>query len=237
MSTKAVYDGGVLNFWDSATAERVAPMAPVVFYDDFLGSDGLKVATNGALWTAKDTGDATEAVVADEANGVVALSLTATEEKQEAGIYWGDQRTLVAGQGLVFEARVKVSTTPTLVAEAVWGLASDFVETGDAVANNAFFKVDGSTSILCESDNATLDVDDTDSGIVAGTTTWRVYRIDASNVDDVRFFIDGARVCATTTFKVLAATLLQPYFYVFKASGAGLGVVKIDYVRVWQKRS
>jgi len=237
MSTKAVYDNQILNFYESTSLERVAPLAPLVWYEDFLGSNGLKVATNGALWTVKDTGDATEADVADEVNGVVALTLAATSEKEEAGIYWGDQRTLKAGQGLFFEARVCVSVTPTLVAEASWGLASDYVEGIDNVASHATFKVDGSTAVVCESDDGSADRDDIATGVTAGTTDWRIYRIDATDASDVKFYIDGNRVASSTTFLVTGATLLQPYFYAYKASGAGLGTVKIDYVRVWQKRS
>lgn len=235
-STKAKYDNGILSFYDSASYEQVSPQAACVFYDDFLGTSGLKTASNGANWTAIDTGDATEALVANTANGIVALTLAATSEKEEAGISWGDSLLLLPGQGLVMECAVKATVTPTGNAEATWGLASAYAEAGDTIGNNAWFKIDGSTAILCESDNGSTDVDDTDTGVVAGTTTQRIYRIDASNAADVRYFIDGNRVCSTTTFAV-AATTVQPFFYVYKASGTGVGTIQIDYVRIWQKRS
>ena len=80
------------------------PVAPVVFYDDFLGN-----ALATAAWGTRDTGAATEAVVADAANGAVGLALDATNEIQLAGIDWADNRTLVLNQGLVSEASSSLS--------------------------------------------------------------------------------------------------------------------------------
>lgn len=226
-----------LEFYDGSTIETTLPLAPVVFYDDFVNTTGLCIATNGAVWGTIDTGAATEAAVADTANGVVALTLTSGSEKQEAGIDFNDQRCWVPGQGLIFEARVCLSVTPTGTAEGTWGLASDYAEAGDNIANNAWFKVVGSTAILCESDDGTTDVDDTATGSVTATGTYNIYKIDASDAADVKFYIDGTRVCASTTFALAAATLVQPFFYMYKASGTDVGTMSIDYVRLWQKRS
>lgn len=239
MPTKARDAGnttGIL-FYDDVSMETTLPLAPCVFYDDFLGTSGIKVASTAADWTLKDTGAATEAVVASGTNGQVALTLTSASEKQEAGIYFGDNAPFLPGQGLVFEARVCVSVTPTLLSDICWGMCGAYVEDIDATGSHAVFKVDESTAVVCESDDTVLDVDDTATAVVAGTTTWRVYRIDLSDAADVKFYIDGNRVAAATTFKVLVGTNLQPYFYAYKLSGAGLGVLLIDYVRVWQKRS
>jgi hypothetical protein len=239
MPTKArgAYSTTGIDFYDNVSAETTVPMAPVVFYDDFVTTTGLGVATNGAIWATKDTGGASEAAVADAINGQVALTLAVTDEKEEAGIYFGDQRCFLPGQGLVFETRVCVSVTPTLLADICWGMCSDYVEDIDATTSHAVFKVDGSTAVVCESDNNVTDTDDTATAVVAGTTTWRVYRIDLSDAADVKFYIDGNRVAAATTFKVLVGTNLQPYFYAFKSTGAGLGTLLIDYCRVWQARS
>lgn len=235
MSTGSRFVGGVLTFYDKGTFEQVSPLAPVMFEDDFIGSATLVDGTT--VWTAIDAGDATEARVADDDNGVMAMSLTSTSQAQQAGLSFGDELPFVSGNGLIFEARVMVSTTPTLEAEAVWGLASDTNAVNDSVANNAWFKVDGSTAVLCETDDASTAIPDIATGITAGTTDWRIYRIDATDAADVKFYIDGTRVAGSTTFTALTTQNLQPYFHMVKASGGGLGVLEVDYCRVWQNRS
>jgi hypothetical protein len=239
MPTKARNAGSTLGieFYDNVSAETTSPLCPVVFYDDFVTTTGLGVATNGAIWALIDTGDATEAAVADAINGQVALTLAATSEAEAAGISFGDQRCFLPGQGLQFETRVCVSVTPTGNSDICWGMCSDTAADIDTTTSHAVFKVDGSTAVVCESDNNVTDTDDTATAVVAGTTTWRVYRIDLSDAADVKFYIDGTRVAAATTFKVLVGTNLQPYFYAYKASGTGVGTLLIDYVRVWQARS
>ena len=97
MATRGSWFNQILTYFENATQERVLPVAPVVFYDDFLGN-----ALATTAWGTRDTGGATEAVVADAPNGVIGLALDATNEIQLAGIDWADQRTLVLNQGLVF---------------------------------------------------------------------------------------------------------------------------------------
>ena len=78
-----------------------------------------------------------------------------------------------------------------------------------------------------------------DSGVVAGTTTWRIYRIDCTDVTSIKFYIDGNQVAATTTFAYEATgadAILQPAVGLYKASGTGVGTVQVDYIRAWQNR-
>ena len=46
MSTKSKFFGGVLTYYDSSTFERVLPLAPITFYDDFLGAGQLATIPN-----------------------------------------------------------------------------------------------------------------------------------------------------------------------------------------------
>ena len=238
MTTKARYRNAILEYYDSATQERVAPFAPAVFYDDFLGK-GLQTTD---LWTAIDVsvaGNTTPLVAADAGNGIARLPLDVTSEAQESGLTWGDQRPLVLNQGLVFEARIALQTLPTLLSEAVWGLAGDKNAVADSVAESVWFKADGDGVIVVENDDGTNTNDDIASGTTLIAGTFAIFRIDLTTIADVLFFINGARVAEGTTFDMsaVAALKLQPYFHIAKASGAGLGVLDVDYVRVWQKRS
>jgi hypothetical protein len=224
MTTKARWRNNMLEFYDSSTQERTAPVgAPVVFYDDFLGAGKAVIpvggsAESGMAWAQKIVGAAppTVAGVADAANGVVACTLTADVQAQTAALYMDDQRQFSLEQGLVFECRVKISVLPTLVAECVWGLAGDYNAVPDTV--------DRSTT----------------SGVTATAAQWKIYRIDATTVGDVLYYIDGVHVATGTTFAYAATganAILQPFFSCYKASGAGLGTLQIDYVRIWQQRS
>jgi len=238
MGTRARYRSGELYFYESLTQERVAPFSPVLFEDDFLGT-GL-LTTDG--WTAVDVsigGNTTPLIAADVANGVARMPLDATAEAQESGLNWGDQRPLVLNQALMIEMRVALQTLPTLLSEAVFGLAGDKNAVADSVAESAWFKADGDGVIVVESDDTVNTNDDVATGTTLAAGTFAIFRIDLLDITDVQFFIDGARVASGTTFDMsqVAALKLQPYFHIAKASGAGLGVLDVDYCRVWQKRS
>ena len=120
MATRGSWFNQILTYFENSTQERVLPVAPVVFYDDFLGN-----ALNTTAWGSRDAGAATEAVVADAPNGVIGLALDATNEVQLAGVDWADNRPLVLNQGLVFEARFRLSVLPTGSVVAVVGLCGD----------------------------------------------------------------------------------------------------------------
>jgi hypothetical protein len=245
MPTKSKYKNGILEFYDSTTQERVAPFAPVLFYDDFLSANTVVPAAgsseSGMHWVKKIVGSAppTVAGVADGANGIVACTLTSASEKQDAALYFDDQRNFVLTQGCVFEARVKLAVLPTSNAELVWGLVGDWADGADAITYSAFFTADGSGEVICEMDDNATDASAT-SGVTLTANDWAVCRIDFSDINNVLFFINGNHVATSTTFAYAATganATLQPFFQAYKASGTGVGTLQVDYVRVWQKRS
>src|SRR4030042_2358827 len=127
MSIKGNWVNAILWFFESTTHERVLPIAPVLFEDDFTS----QVINSVQNWTAKDTsaaGSTTPALVEDGANGILSLMLDATSEKQESGIYVNNKRHWVLNQGLVFEARIAPAVLPTGQSELYFGLAGDYAE-------------------------------------------------------------------------------------------------------------
>jgi hypothetical protein len=246
VSTRAKWVNGILTYYEGNSHEQVLPMAPIVFYDDFLGAGAVTIpaaaaAESGMPWAKKIVGAAppTVAGVADAANGVVQCALTADSQKQDAGLYHDDQRGFSLEQGLIFEARVKVSVLPTLVAEAVWGLVGDWADGLDAITYSAFFTADGGGALACEVDDNTTD-QSAAAGVTVLNTEWKTYRIDFTDLTDIRFYIDGVHVATGTTFKYVATganAILQPYFGLYKASGAGVGTIQVDYCRCWMERS
>ncbi len=247
MTTRAKWEDGILTFYDpDRDHETVEKEAPVEFYDDFLGAftavPAAAGAESGCRWVDKivlTLGTPTVAIAADAASGAMQCALEATAEEQEALCYMDDQRQFSLEQGLIVEMRARLLVVPTLLGEIVWGLAGDYVKGPDNVARSVWFTADGSGEVFCEKDDAGTDQSAT-SGVTCLATDWKVYRIDATDVTNILFFIDGVNVATGTTFGYVgtgANAILQPYFGCYKSGGAGLGTLKIDYVRIWQKRS
>ena len=238
MSTKSKFFNGILTFFDHLTLETVRPLAPVIFHDDFL----YKTLNVTDYWTAIDVsaaGSTTPAVVADAANGVARMPLDVTSEAQESGLTFGDQRCFILNQGLIWEARVALSTLPTLLGIAVWGMAGDKNAVANTVAESAWFRADGNGVITVETDDTVNEQTLVSTGVTVLATDTKIYKIDFTVITNVKFYIDGLRVAGATTFDMstVAGLKLQNYFHIAKASGAGLGVLDADKVTVWQKRS
>lgn len=233
---KTRVDGTTLAITDVSKVESLIPYAPVVFYDDYLGS-GID-----ARWTAIDTstsGDTTPLLAADVANGVARFPLDSTSEAQQSGHSWGNQRSLALDHQIIIEYRAALSVLPTLLSEAVWGLAGDTNAVFDTIAQGIWFKADGGGAIVVETDDGTTDNNDVATGVTLTAGEYAVFRIDCTDATDIKFYIDGNRVASGTTFSANATPTLalQPYAAIGKASGAGLGVLDVDYVRVWSQRA
>ncbi len=247
MPTKAKYVAGVQTFFDSVSFETVAKMSPVVFADDFVGAGSLVIpaagsAESGVPWTKKIVGAAppTVAGVANAIGVQVACALTAASEKQDAALYWGDQKGLDVTKGLVFETRVQLSVLPSAAGvQAVFGLSSNWIDGPDSAGQYLQFGATANGNILIRSqDGATQN--SIASGITVVNTEWHTFRIDATDVTDVKFFIDGMQVSANGAVAFAATganAVLQPYVAMYKPSGTGVGTLTADYVKAWMNRS
>lgn len=247
MSTKSKYVGGVLTFFDSATFETTGKLSPLVYNDDFLGAGKLVVpaagsAESGMDWVKKIVGAAppTVAGVASAVGGQIACALTSASQKQDAGLYWGDQKGLDITKGLVFEARVRLSVLPSASGvQAVAGLSSDWIDGPDNNTCYAQFQANGSGLLYYRSFDGTT-TKSVSTGVTVTTADWVTLRIDASDATDVKFYVNGAQVSAAGAVNFAATgtlAVLQPYLGLYKASGTGVGTMLIDYVRAWQNRS
>lgn len=235
MATRGAWLNQILTYFENTTQERVLPVAPVVFYDDFLGN-----ALNTTAWGTRDAGGAAETVVADAPNGVIGLALDATSEIQLAGLDWADNRTLVLNQGLVLEARFRLSVLPTGAVVAVVGFCGDHNAAVDSVAESVWFRADGNGVITVENDDTAHETSKVATGVTVTAGQWIIGRIDCSDPADVKFFVNGDRVAAGTTFNMsqVPALALQPVARIGKEGAATtVGTLQVDYVRAWQKRS
>ncbi|MCC6311188.1 MAG: hypothetical protein IT345_09775 [Trueperaceae bacterium] len=214
--------------------------------DDFISSSlaipAAGSAESGMPWAKKIVGAAppTVAGVAAATNGVIACTLTSDDQKQNAEVYTGDELNFSMVQGLAFEARINPAVLPTLVAEMVFGVIGAWADGLDAVTYSAFFTMDGSGEIFCEKDDNATDQSVT-SGVTLTTSDWAICKLlyDPDSAT-VKFYINGQRVAESTSFSWAASTAnskVQPVFGCYKATGAGVGTLYCDYVKVWQARS
>jgi len=246
------FNSGFPMVYDKSTFESILGMFPVTFYDDFIGGDIVIPATgtvqSGCPWSTLIVGAAppTVAKVADSINGVVQLALTATDQSQIAALDWNNQESLSLEQGLIFEARIAMSVLPTTgtnTSQVVFGLAGTHNADLDAVDCRAWFKIESAanTALLWEvDDNVTAD-EDNDASTVLVASVYHIYRIDATSIAAVKFYVDGVLV-GTGSMAGLTAAIgnVQPYFNVSKVQttvATGLGTMLIDYVKIFQDRS
>lgn len=224
-------------FYDGSTFETLMNSYPVQYVEDFAGNTAI-LSDGTTIWTALDVGaNGTTAQVADQHQWL--LHLTADSEAQDQGIYHGDNRTFDVGAGLIFEARVDMAVAPGTGVRAVFGMCGDHALDKDAITESAWFSFDASMVGDAETDDTTNDTSAA-TGNTAVAGTYDIYRIDFTTLADVKFFINGVRVAASTTFDMsnLSASeqQMQPYFMIDKPSGTSLGDVNIDYVKIFSNR-
>lgn len=246
MTTRSKYRSGVLNFYEDIANEWLLPVAPIVFYEDFLGQSQVAVpaagsAVDGCPFVKKivGAGPPTVAGVANAIGGQVACALTATSEKEDCVLYWGDNLGLDCTKGLVFSTRALLSVTPSAAGvQTVWGVAGPWI---DGPQNNTCyleFSAQANGNVLATAFDG-VTTTSIATGVTVGTTDWHQYRIDASNLADVAFYIDGNRVNPDNSISFAAMgtlAVLQPYVAAYKSAGVGVATIVVDYIRAWMNR-
>lgn len=245
MATKSKYVGGVLTYFDPAKKYLYTGReSRYRWHDDFDTYTTIPAAAskaNGIPWVQDITGAAppTVALTADAVGGVVTMSLTADSQAQDATIHFDDYRHVSLDKSPIVQFYARFTTLPTLLGIGSIGLASDHNAGGMAgTTYNAGFQVSAAGAVgLLIDDNVTPVT----AAAVATLTVnqWYAFRIEALTIGALRFFIDGALVGGSTTFSMAAVTgtanaVLQPFIGMSKASGAGLGVMALDSVDIWQ---
>lgn len=188
-------------------------------------------------WRVADTSSAGTPTYLIGNNRAATLTLASTSESENVCLYQGDVLPFLLNkiQQVKFVASVSGVDSATVVA---FGVGSARADATDDIATNAMFKIEGSVStsaVVCESDDGTTDDDDNATGVTLSSTL-KEFVIDFSNgLADVRFYIDGARVAASNTFTLAAASstqAVQVFAQVQKASGTGTPAVVLKHVSV-----
>lgn len=229
-------------FYDESTFETLMNSYSKQFVEEFKGAAGGSVFDGTMIWNVIEVGTSTNptvAVVADKDQFL--LHLAADNEAEDVVLYHSDNKTFDVGEGLIFETRIDMAVSPGTGVVAVFGMCGDHNLDKDAATEAAWFRMDASLVLKVETDDTTNDNDDVATGITLVAGTYNIFRIDFTDLTDVKFFVDGVRVATGTTFDMSNLTAaeqqMQPYFSLDKATGTGLGDMNIDYVKIFSNRT
>lgn len=239
--------GDAQSQYDAATSETIQRFASVTLDEDFFGPGHTTLPAAGTPsvgypWVKKTVqtgGTPSVAPVANAAGGIIRLALDATSEKQEASLYANDNLNWDMTKSAVFEARVANHVVPTGVVAMVFGLQSAWIDGPDNAAFYAQFQQSASGVLNMRTKDGVATKSNA-AGVTMTVDAYHIFRIDATDPTNVRFFIDGNEVSTPgqMTFAATGANaILQPYVSVYKASGTGVGTIDLDMIQLGMNRS
>jgi len=238
ISTIALADGDILSI-------LVNPISPD--QDDYIYLEHFLNDASGTLpepWGIDaETGNSTEDYVTDQGYGVYSLIQSSDTEAQSSQLTTENHLWIDLFEKPIVTFRVKLDLTGTNALGSadqrlVIGVCSDHTnaEDGlDAVTTNAWFRMEGtSANILVEADDGATDTDDQDSGINLTDNTWTYFKIDFSDLSDVKFSINGVEQSGNTIDMsgIVASTLVQPIFCIQRDGGDEQEKMYIDFCGV-----
>jgi hypothetical protein len=233
-----------------------SPASYVELFSDFIQDVGETLVLP---WVATEQGStAATADFIDAPDGVFQLAHTTASETQSVLLSLGGTNAISPTKEVVFEARVKItlSTDSAFDADSIYSVYIGMVTAGTAVSASAtlfdgtadnvgFFLggISGTNSIYLESDDATTNNDDKDSGKDFTSGTYHIYKIDMTDTSNVLFYVDGELANNGNSFDMsaIAATdYLEPFILFSRTNAGGTNrahTMDIDYVKVTWKRS
>lgn len=211
------------------------------YVEDFLGTSvTLPTSANiGTPWLIVETSSSGTPTYV-RAGSVATLTLASTSEVENVCLAHGDSLAFDIDDIQRVVMRVKLGAAFTSGSELVFGVGSARNDTTDSVAANAWFKMVGAnstTAVYVETDDGSRDNDDVATGATLGTS-YKEFVIDfTGGKSNVKFYIDGARVAASTTFDMSGySSGLQPIIQLQKAANTNVDAVSIDYVEIVSHR-
>jgi hypothetical protein len=214
----------------------------VQIFSDFIGGGVLPSSGSGLVQYDDSSSGAPTLLHQPKADGIYRMKLASTSEAERCAVYLGDDCCISPTKKPIFEARVAITTASPNAAETlIIGLVSARNDTVASIADHCMFKWTGANNnILIDTDDGTTDTSDQDTTSDWVSGTYYKFKIDMSDLTDVKFFIDGERQLRSTTFDVsamAASDYLQPIVEIQKASGTTVPQVDIDYISVLWERS
>jgi hypothetical protein len=214
----------------------------VEYVDDFIGTPVTfpTSANIGTPWLTDVTGAAPPTHVRSGSEAI--LTLTADNQAQILGLHHNDSLAFDIDDIQRVEMRVRIgAATFTSGSILVFGVASARNDTADSVGEHAWFRMEGAnstTQVYVETDDAVRDNNDVATGQTLGTAYKRFVIDFTGGKSDVKFYINGTRVAAATTFDMSNYSGgLQPLIQLQKAANTNADACRVDYVKIVSKRS
>ncbi len=208
--------------------------------EDFLGPMTLTASpTNGDRWDIADTSSAgTPTYTVGGINGEATLAFDSQSEVQNVCLFQSDVLNWDIDLIQRIEMRVKTTATLDSATSLAFGLASARNDAIDSITAHASFRIIGNNTLVVESDDGTTDKDDVATG-ASLSDTYKKFVIDfTGGKSNVKFYVDGVRVAASTTFDMSGYTAgLQPYVQIQKTADTNTDSVTIDYIKIEGKRA
>lgn len=238
ISTAGIVDGDVLEV-------DIIPKGPDV--NDFILEEHFVKDAGDTLPDAwgidAETANSTEDYVTDQACGIYTLQHDATAEAQSMQLFATDNLWIDLFEKPIIEWRCRLDLTGTNALgsadqRVVVGVCSGHTNAEDALdatTVNAWFRMEGtSANILVETDDDSTNTDDQDSGVDLVDNTWTHFKIDFSNLADVKFHIDGVEQSgsAMVMSNISSSVLVQPIACIQRDGGAELEKVYVDVFKV-----
>lgn len=208
------------------------------FRDEFSGAAATlpTTASAGCPWVVADT-SASGTPVYTTGGSELTVTLASNNEIENVCVHFGNALEFDIGSLQRVEFAAKLNGTPDATTTIVLGLGSNRNDNPDSVTANAWFRLQGSGAVLVETDDNVRDNDDVATGVTLGTS-YKKFVIDfTGGTSDVRFYIDGVRVAASTAFDMSGYTSgLQPILQIQKTANANTNGFVVDYIKVNGKR-
>lgn len=224
------------------SAVNAGGLGAYTLFDDFHGlglADFPTAGDNpGTPWTAeliKTSGNPVAQRTNNiDYNGWAKISIDTTDEQQSAGIwpkgYVGVNSVDAVSNNILFQTRVAVYQITGGALTAAWGLVGG-TPGEDAYA---YFQIDETLAVTC---HAVAGDGPGTTGIVLSPITAYTFKIDVSDITNIKFYINDVRVAADSTFSASPNMGVTLGAYIAKDSGAAHGNVYIDYMSYTQTRS
>lgn len=212
----------------------------IEYVEDFLGPQTLTASpANSDQWDIADTSSTgTPTYTVGGINGEATLAFDSQAEIQNVCLFKSDVLNFDIDAIHSIELRVKTVATLDSATSLAFGLCSARNDAIDSLAAHASFRLIGSNSLVVETDDSVNDNDDVATGATLGSTYKRFVIDFAGGKSDVKFYVDGARVAASTTFNMSNYSAgFQPYVQIQKTADANTDSVVIDYIKIVSKRS
>lgn len=208
-------------------------------YEEFLGDAG-QTPPNPWKFTKVGTSTNNTGDYLSAADGRFAMTHSADSEAQTMRLDWGDNLQINLSKKPRLEVRALINfagATFSADQRLVIGFASAYNATLDSVAHNAWFRIEGANlNILAETDDATTDDDDNDTGIDIVDNTMTVFEVDCSVLSAVTFRVDGGAAYSLDLSAIPANSVVQPIIAIQRDAGTEAEVLTVDYAQVtWER--